>query len=194
MRVSFGKHRGRTYADVCNSDPAYIRWVASTPSRGDEAFGAFRHYCRTVLERSFVYVLPLVCSKYYVGTTSFPVARLRQHCSGKGSAWTRAHPPVKGYSRLQLVPNDISPGVLEDMWVKQLVLQHGMDAVRGGTYSQVQLCDAQKGALRAEMAHARRQHKRSCADALVDCSTPRATRTRPTMQQPPSPRILSFET
>lgn len=189
--VPVGKYKGRTYAEVCSSDSAYIRWVASTSSRGDEAFDAFRHYCQTVLERRFVYVLPLVRSNYYVGTTSFPVVRLRQHRSGKGSVWTRTHPPLSGYSKLQLVAKDISPGVLEDMWVKQLMLQHGMDAVRGGTYSQVQLCDAQEGALRREMAHARWQHKR-LRDAAVDCSTPPATRTRPTMQQSLSPRILPF--
>ena len=191
MRVAFGKYKGQTYADVCNSDSAYIRWVASKPHRGDGAFDAFRQYCRAVLERSFVYVLPLTRSKYYVGTTSFPVLRLRQHCSCKGSMWTRAHPPISGYSKLQIVPNDVSPGIIEDMWVKQLMLQHGMDVVRGGSYTQVQLDEAQKGALRAEMEHARWQRKRSRADVSVDCPTLPATRTRPTMQ-PLSPRILSF--
>lgn len=41
--------------------------------------------------------------------------------------------------------------------MKQLMRQHGVEAVRGGTYSRVHLDDAQVAAIRKEITHASRQ-------------------------------------
>ncbi len=154
MSVSFGKYKGWTYEQVYSADPSYVRWIAGKRPTGNEAFDDFRGFCVRVVRRTFVYVLACVDSKYYIGTTSFPVNRLRQHRAGQGSAWTRRHRPLRGYLELKRVPDGISPGLYEDMWVKQYMLQHGVHAVRGGSYSQVDLNATQLEALHQEMRHA----------------------------------------
>ena len=155
--VAFGKYRGWTYSDVCARHPEYVSWVASQKRGTAHAFNAFHAYCTHVKARTFLYVLPLVGPRYYVGTTSFPVHRLWQHRAGKGSRWTRLHRPVAGFTRLQTIPFDVAPGVFEDMWVKELMLRHGVRAVRGGTYTAVHLDDAQAKVIREELDHALRQ-------------------------------------
>jgi len=44
---------------------------------------------------NFVYVLKCNNGKYYTGITYSLKKRLSEHCSGKGSLFTKAHLPVK---------------------------------------------------------------------------------------------------
>jgi hypothetical protein len=93
-----------------------------------------------------VYVLPLEGGNYYVGKSKDPVARCAAHFSGEGAAWTKLYKPI--------APPTIFAGVghfAEDMKVKELMLEHGIEKVRGGAYPQVTLRDAQIEALRAEL-------------------------------------------
>jgi hypothetical protein len=42
-----------------------------------------------------LYVLKLLHDKWYVGTTSRPFeVRYQEHASGRGSEWTKLHPPI----------------------------------------------------------------------------------------------------
>ena len=161
-RVGFGKYKGCPYKEVCHNNPTYITWMASKKISHNICFEDFRQYCITITERKFVYILPLVHGKFYVGTTSFPLKRLRQHRQGEGSLWTRKYPPVKGYSMLRLVPNDVEVGLFEDMWLKQVMFEHGIENTRGGSYCQLELSVGQKEILRKELNHCSRQNYDRC--------------------------------
>lgn len=155
--VSFGKYKGWKYADLCQRKPNYVTWMASRSTSMSEGFNEFRSYCTGITSRRLLYILPLTDSKYYVGITSFPVYRLWQHRNGKGSRWSRLYRPVGGFLKLQAIPSDVTPGIFEDMWVKQLMLRYGLDAVRGGSYSNIHLDNAQAKCIREEITHALRQ-------------------------------------
>lgn len=80
--------------------------------------------------------------------------RLMDHRNGNGSAWTRLHRPEGGYTKLCLVPSGVAPGLLEDMLVKTLMMTHGIDAVRGGTYSRPVLSMDERMWIQRELEHA----------------------------------------
>ena len=184
--VSFGKYRGWTHTDLCARYPGYISWAARRPRSTCDRFNAFRSYCRRVRNRKLLYVLPLAGARYYVGVTSFPVHRLWQHRTGAGAKWTRLHRPTRGFSHLREVPSDVAPAIFEDMWVKQLMLQHGVDRVRGGTYSAVHLSDAQERAIAQEMRHA-------CWNECMvpDAPAPETANPHPYTSTPPRGRLRS---
>lgn len=78
-----------------------------------------------------IYVLECRGGKYYVGKTDDVERRFRQHLSGNGSWWTQKHKPIR---ILKIVPNTTC--FQEDTQVKELMLKHGIDNVRGGSYCQ----------------------------------------------------------
>lgn len=97
-----------------------------------------------------IYVLKLENEKYYVGKTSRSVQeRFLEHARGHGSAWTRFHPPVS-----ILIQRPCRDAFDEDAEVKRQMQQFGMDNVRGGCYSQVELDDAAVETLERELLHA----------------------------------------
>ena len=161
-RIGFGKYKGRSYKEVCDNDPSYISWMASKKMSHNICVEDFRQYCIAITQRKFVYILPLIHGKFYVGTTSFPRKRLNQHCKGEGSLWTRKFIPMKGYSMLRLVPYDVEVGLFEDMWLKQVMFVHGIENTRGGSYCQFQLSLGQKEALTKELNHCSRQERNRC--------------------------------
>lgn len=80
----------------------------------------------------FIYVLACDNDKYYVGKTKDYKFRFEQHCSNKGSVWTRLHKPIK---ILKIYPcRDCFD---EDKYTKMYMAIYGIDNVRGGTYNQV---------------------------------------------------------
>lgn len=170
--VCFGKYKSWSYEDVCRRDPGYVMWIASRLHSTSEEFNDFRAYCKGITTRVLLYVLPLSDSKYYVGITSFPIHRLTQHRIGKGSRWTRLHRPVRGFLKLQAIPSDITPGIYEDMWVKELMYRFGIESVRGGSYSNVRLEDAQINTIQREITHATRQNGIWHLDACCAAMTP----------------------
>ena len=153
--VPGGKYEGHTYEYIASRDPSYVRWIASRRNIAS-SWRNFHTYCVRLMKRTFVYAIPLEGNNIYVGITRFPVYRLYQHRTGQGAAWTRLHRPVRGYSMLRLIPKGMSPGVYEDMFVKLFMQRHDIQAVRGGTYSSVQLGDAQVSSIRSELQHATR--------------------------------------
>lgn len=103
-----------------------------------------------------IYILQLQHGKYYVGRTTDLTRRLQHHREGKGSAWTTLHPMI----RLERsIPN--ASVYDEDRYVKEYMGKHGIDHVRGGTYSSIELDEVQYYILQQEL--------RGAADQCLRC-------------------------
>ena len=99
-----------------------------------------------------LYVLKLKGGRWYVGSTGQPLRRrVEQHKRGIGSAWTRRHAVVR-VADSQPVP-EATAGLQEDLRVQELMMEHGIDKVRGGTYSRVVLPLDQLDELRRKIWH-----------------------------------------
>src|SRR5579872_1270364 len=98
-----------------------------------------------------VYVLRLAQGKYYVGVTSNIQTRLEQHRSGAGSEWTKKYPLLDD-CLVETIP--FTHELDEDMITKKLMLTHGVNNVRGGTYCTMTLNKEQKAMLQKEFDHA----------------------------------------
>jgi len=81
-----------------------------------------------------IYVLKCLQSKYYVGKTTHFARRYDQHLSGEGSAWTKKYRPI---DIAEVVSN--ADKYDEDKYVWKYMEKHGIENVRGGSYSQVVL-------------------------------------------------------
>ncbi len=93
-----------------------------------------------------IYILKLNNNKYYVGRTTNLDNRIRDHKYGYGSAWTKKH----GFVELLETFNNESP-FYEDMIVKTMMHTHGIENVRGGSYSQIVLPKEQYALLLREI-------------------------------------------
>ena len=92
-----------------------------------------------------LYVLQLEGGKYYIGKTSSPSDRYKQHLAGTGAAWTKKFKPVK---MVEVRPLKDSHD--ETNTTKDLMKKYGVDNVRGGAYTTVSLDDATKAVLERE--------------------------------------------
>ena len=95
------------------------------------------------------YILKLENNKYYIGKTSNLENRYKQHCNCEGAAWTRIHKPIS-----ILETFEITDGFVEDMRTKQFMTTYGINNVRGGSYTQVDLSEDQKTSLKREIRSA----------------------------------------
>ncbi len=93
-----------------------------------------------------IYILKLTDNKYYVGKTKDVNKRFQEHLSGSGSNWTQLYKPLE---ILKIIRN-ISP-FEEDKQVKELMSIYGIDNVRGGSYSKIQLSQEEKQTLQKEI-------------------------------------------
>lgn len=85
-----------------------------------------------------LYVLELTGGKYYVGQSKEPDRRIRKQFNGTGAAWTRAHPPLREITRIDLGIIDYRTGELaENAKVLELMQQHGVQSVRGGFFTHI---------------------------------------------------------
>lgn len=82
----------------------------------------------------YIYVLKLEKGKYYVGKTSNPNFRLKQHFNTQGSAWTRKYQPIK----LEELVEDCDD-YDEDKITQQYMDAKGIDNVRGGSFTKIKL-------------------------------------------------------
>ena len=91
-----------------------------------------------------VYVLEMQDKYFYVGKT--PVSRLddrkNEHDNNRGSLWTAKHGPIVRLARVEEIDSvgdrakdSAKAGIREDCVTKELMLEHGISKVRGGTYS-----------------------------------------------------------
>jgi len=118
------------------------------------------------IKMTMIYVLKLKNGNYYVGKSDNPEKRFLEHISGSGSAWTRKYPPVSLHKVFKMKsPLD------EDHKVKKLMLKHGIDSVRGGSYSSISLSEEQKRALKKEFWSAKNMCFRCGRDShwVEDC-------------------------
>lgn len=93
-----------------------------------------------------IYILRLEGGKYYVGKSSDPEKRYRQHLAGKGSSWTKKHKPIS----IEKIISATS-AFDEDKTTKEYMSKYGIENVRGGSYTQVDLDDAQVDTLNMEI-------------------------------------------
>jgi hypothetical protein len=89
---------------------------------------------------SVIYILRLEKNKYYVGTSGNLVKRLKDHFSGRGSAWTKKYKPLEV---VDIIEN--RDMFTEDNTTKTFMFRYGIDDVRGGSYCRVKLspCDVE---------------------------------------------------
>jgi hypothetical protein len=80
-----------------------------------------------------VYTLELEGGYFYVGYSDDVDRRIAEHFLGRGSMWTRLHPPVRVL--------DVVPGTkeLENCTTIALMSTHGWRVVRGGAWCSVEL-------------------------------------------------------
>ena len=96
-----------------------------------------------------IYILKLKNIKYYVGKSQDPTKRFYEHLSGLGSIWTQNHEPIE---IIEIIHD--TDDFEEDKQVKKLMSQYGIDNVRGGSYSQIDLSQEQKNILQIELRNA----------------------------------------
>lgn len=81
----------------------------------------------------WLYVLELEGGHYYVGQSSIPDIRLKEHKDGKGSAWTQLHPVIRELLRQPTGTNDWKIAeAYENKWTLELMELRGWENVRGG--------------------------------------------------------------
>ena len=105
---------------------------------------------------ALVYVLQLQHGCYYVGVTLNPIADLVEaHLSGYGVEWTKIHQPLAILKQIEC-GNSLNSRIYTDMYVKQYMLEFGIDKVRGGSFSNCKLDKMQRRALNKELWYAKK--------------------------------------
>ena len=88
----------------------------------------------------FLYVLRLQGDKYYVGQSRNLADRMKKHFGGKGSAWTRLHPPLEVVKTIELDTTSwITAAEIETYLTLDLMKIYGADNVRGGAHTAISL-------------------------------------------------------
>ena len=93
----------------------------------------------------YLYTLQLQDGKYYVGKSSDPDARYLQHKNGTGAAWTKKYKPVKLLDT-KLITSEYD----ETNLTKDFIKKYGIENVRGGPYTQLELDKTTKDVLERE--------------------------------------------
>ena len=83
-----------------------------------------------------IYCLQLEQNKYYIGKTTNPNFRLKQHFNASGSVWTKKYKPI---SLLYIKQN--CDNFDEDKYTLMAMNKYGINNVRGGSYTSITLSD-----------------------------------------------------
>ena len=86
------------------------------------------------MHKTYVYVLELKDNFYYIGKTEHYEKRIKQHFSGRGAEWTKRHPPIRIYAKIE-VDESIDAGKIEKLLTKFFALKYGKNKVRGYCWS-----------------------------------------------------------
>jgi predicted GIY-YIG superfamily endonuclease len=106
----------------------------------------YKKYRHSIMCNHVIYVLRCVDNKYYVGKTIKSVSdRFAEHLASKTCAWTKLFKPLSVVDVFYSKTN-----FTEDNTTKEFMMKYGIDNVRGGSYSNVNLCDYQIRALNHE--------------------------------------------
>ena len=90
----------------------------------------------------YIYVLQLEKDKYYVGKTKNPYFRLETHSISQGSEWTKLYKPIK-FIELIADCDDYD----EDKYTLIYMDKYGIDNVRGGSFTKIELDKSTKNQL-----------------------------------------------
>ena len=85
----------------------------------------------------YIYVFELEGGRYYVGKSDTPDVRIEAHLSGEGSHFTRLHKPLK---LIEIISD--CDDYDEDKYTLKYMDMYGIHNVRGGTFSQIELSEA----------------------------------------------------
>ena len=101
-----------------------------------------------------IYVLALEGTHFYVGRCANGRVHQRylEHLNGGGAAYTSVYAPVRILST-----SPCADPLDEDREVLRLIRRHGVDRVRGGSYSQINLTAEQERSIQQQLAHANGQ-------------------------------------
>ena len=98
------------------------------------------------METFTIYTLLLTDDKYYVGKTKLdPEERFQQHLTDKSAVWTSKYKPLNVINTFK--SND---SFAEDKRTKEMMMEHGIENVRGGSYCAVELPEWSVKALQHE--------------------------------------------
>ena len=90
----------------------------------------------------YIYILELQDSKYYVGKSNDPDARIDSHFGNNGAAWTKKYKPINIF---EIIPN--CDDFDEDKYTLKYMKLLGVDNVRGGSFCSVQLSQDNKNTI-----------------------------------------------
>ena len=110
--------------------------------------------------------LKLKEKKYYIGKTKNIEKRWNDHITGNGSGWTKKYKPIS------LITTVLSTSYFdEDKYVKEYMSKYGIENVRGGTYSNIELDDNCISVLEKEIRHSKNLCTRCGRDThfIKDC-------------------------
>jgi cellular nucleic acid-binding protein len=93
-----------------------------------------------------IYILKLSNGKWYIGKTTNLDRRVDEHINGNGAEWCKIHPMI-GVEESYPDSDDFD----EDKYVKKYMSLYGIDNVRGGSYSQINLSIEQQNLLKSEI-------------------------------------------
>ena len=113
-----------------NSNKSILKRILRRLSR---AVYRLKENIRVRIERCTVYVLQCEDGKYYVGSTNNRKRRLREHCRGKGSAWTRTYKPLYLVREYRRIPQSFLLG-MESKVTAEAMLKYGVNNVRGAMF------------------------------------------------------------
>jgi len=113
-----------------------------------------------------IYILKLREGKYYIGKTKNVEKRFNEHIAGNGSGWTKKYKPIS------LIKSVVSTSYFdEDKYVKEYMAKYGIENVRGGTYSNIDLDANCISVLQKEIRHSKNLCTRCGRDThfIKDC-------------------------
>jgi predicted GIY-YIG superfamily endonuclease len=98
------------------------------------------------MEPFTIYTILLTDDKYYIGKTKLdPRVRFQQHLTDKSAVWTQKYKPLEIINTFKSNDN-----FAEDKRTKEMMMEYGIENVRGGSYCSVELPDWQVKALEHE--------------------------------------------
>lgn len=113
-----------------------------------------------------IYILKLKEGKYYIGKTNNIEKRWNEHITGNGSGFTKKYKPISLIKTMKSISY-----FDEDKYVKEYMSKYGIDNVRGGTYSNIDLDDNCIAVLEKEIRHSKNECMRCGRDThfIKDC-------------------------
>lgn len=93
-----------------------------------------------------IYILKCRDSCWYIGKSDNPMRRYQEHLEGRAAAWTRLHRPIQ----VERIITRASP-FDEDRYTKEYMAIYGIENVRGGSYSNINLNSLQLSSLYHEL-------------------------------------------